>query len=649
MKRTKLLKSEPCAAPKKSSKDDVIAVSQIVEADGEQAAEISLFYMGKLKARYFADQETHYAWVDGKWNTQKIDNVARLCKGMEPQTSYYCWMGSEMNWDSKEDKERVYDFLDTYSLEAYEQGVSEQKRQTAHERKIERINKMMAKISCVPDEVDEWLDQTIFPGNILFVKKGKKRTAYTCTACGCSSWKKKGWKHGEQTNCPKCGQPVTANSRQQEKTRTAPIVILQQYGREWVERQFKAVCRWTATQKDIQLYEQCRAIIPKGECWGKVWYGLHPEADEFEQDFWDKNRGNKKFLSSYLYPGNLQEILPCGNLERSGLDILAKKGVKMNINKFITTFHTRPYVEYLIKAGLYRMTADIIDEYGWWEDPHAINTHGKNLQETLQLDGNRVNRMKQINGGLQALAWLQYEQDKGIKISQESMEFIQRKSVGYSDCEDILAELKSVNRMVNYMKKQRIAPSKLATTWRDYLRMARDEGMDTADDIVRLPKDLKARHDQLVEQINARRDAEKLEKEKEKYQKMDAQIAKNIPAAAKYFWENDKYMIIPAGNCEELVEEGRTLHHCVGSSTIYMDKMAKGTSWILFLRKKENLEKAYYTIEISMKDDRIMQYYSEFDRQPDKEIISKLLEKFRQSVKRGQKQVRIQVPAAAIA
>ncbi|WP_418895646.1 PcfJ domain-containing protein [Romboutsia ilealis] len=47
--------------------------------------------------------------------------------------------------------------------------------------------------------------------------------------------------------------------------------------------------------------------------------------------------------------------------------------------------------------------------------------------------------------------------------------------------------------------------------------MAKDERYDTTDDIVRLPKDLKIRHDQLVEIRNARRDAEQMEKEKEKY------------------------------------------------------------------------------------------------------------------------------------
>ena len=95
--------------------------------------------------------------------------------------------------------------------------------------------------------------------------------------------------------------------------------------------------------------------------------------------------------------------------------------------------------------------------------------------------------------------------------------------------------------------------------------------------------------------------------------------------------------------------ECRALHHCVGRDDHYMKKMAAGISWILFLRKKEDLEKAYYTVEIDMKDDRVLQYYSEFDRKPDKEIISKVLDKFKWSIKRERQQMRIQVPVATIA
>ena len=43
MKRTKLLKTQPCEAPRISSEEDVICASQIVEADGEKALRFRCF------------------------------------------------------------------------------------------------------------------------------------------------------------------------------------------------------------------------------------------------------------------------------------------------------------------------------------------------------------------------------------------------------------------------------------------------------------------------------------------------------------------------------------------------------------------------------------------------------------------------------
>lgn len=501
----------------------------------------------------------------------------------------------------------------------------------------------MATIPCIPDGVETWLNKEIFPGNYLFFRKGK-RTEYTCTACGAKSWKKKPWKHGKIATCPKCGAQVKTYSRRNEIMKREPIVILQPHGEEWLERQCVAECRWNGEGKEIELYEEIRAIIKKGEHYGTLYYGTRRFADEFEQDWWDKNGANKRFVSSYLYPDNLSEVLPYGGLERSALDVIAREKVKLNINHFILRHDDRPWLEYLIKAGLFQLTADITNDY--YGTPESICPYGCSLQGALQLDGNRVNRLKQLNGGINTLEWLQYEEESEfdghrIKISQETLEYLNTKKVDKRNCEEILQELGSVNRMVNYMKKQKISANNLVRTWRDYLRMARQEEMDTTDDIVRLPKDLKARHDQLVERINARRDKERMIKEKEKYERLNARIEKRLPEVKRYFWEDDNYMIIPAGKCEELIEEGRTLHHCVGANDIYMSAMAEGRSWILFLRRKSELDKPYYTIEINMHTDKILQYYSEYDRQPDKEVVKKVLDKFKQSLKK----TRVRVPA----
>lgn len=468
----------------------------------------------------------------------------------------------------------------------------------------------------------------VFPGHILFSKKESKGTAYTCTACKGSGTVKEKWKHKESVHCPKCNQVAFANNRQKQKVEHAPVVILQKCNDKWVERQFKAVCRWSKEGKKIELFEQCRALIPIGKTHGKVYYGILNDADEFEQDFWDKNPAGKRFSPSYLYPGNLKEVLPCGSLERSGMDILADKGKKFYVNRYITCFHARQYWEYLAKSELYELVTEICNGY-WWGEVSMLSTKAKNLKELLRLDGNRVNRMKQIDGGVNELEWLQYEQEQGIKISKESLEWLSKKKMTLSECKEILNNLGSVNKMVNYLKKQRVAPSKAITTWRDYLQMALLEGYDTQDSVVRFPKDLKLRHDQLVERRNAKKEKERLNK----YAELDKQIQKRLPKVKGYFYEDDTYMIIPAGKCEELMKEGRELHHCVGASDIYMKKMAAGETWILFLRKKSDLEKAYYTVEINLKTDKIIQFYSEFDRQPDKKAIEKLLNKYTKRLK----------------
>lgn len=639
MKRTALLRDvPPCAVPDGIS-EDVLAVSQIVEHDGKSILNIDLFYDGVLRGRYFADikEKCHNANVDGKWYRCSLNNVARVCKGKETLKRYDYYFDEDWKYASNADADRAWEYLGN-RIDTFEYKINQVKYERAYQRKRQRIDSIMNAIPCIPDGVEAWLDEEIFPGDYLFFKRDK-RTGYTCTACRAKSWRKKPWKHGEMTTCPKCGAEVKAYSRRNEIMKREPVVILQPHGEGWLERQCLAECRWSSAGKEIKIYEEIRVIIGKSKCYGTEYYGTRRFADETEQDWWDRNGGNKRFAPSYLYPDNLQEALPCGGLEHSGLDVIAKEKVKLNINRFILRYNDQPWLEYLIKAGLYRLAADIANSY---YVPELICPYGSSPKGTLQLDGNRVNRLKQLNGGLNTLGWLQYEEEsefdgRRIKISQESLEYLDAKKVRLEDCRMILQELGSVNRMANYLKKQKESPRTVVQTWRDYLRMARQEGMDTADDIVRLPKDLKARHDQLVERINARRDEERRMKEKEKYAHLDAQIRERLPDVKRYFWEDDTYMIVPAGRCEELVEEGRALHHCVGANDFYMRAMAEGQSWILFLRKKSELDKPYYTIEIDMYTDEIKQYYSAYDRQPDKEVIRKVLDKFRRSLRKTQR------------
>ena len=65
---------------------------------------------------------------------------------------------------------------------------------------------------------------------------------------------------------------------------------------------------------------------------------------------------------------------------------------------------------------------------------------------------------------------------------------------------------------------------------------------------------------------------------------------------------------------QSVVQEGASLNHCVAS---YVDGMVNEEYAILFLRKKEDLEKSLVTLQV--RDGRVVQARGQSNRAPTKE------------------------------
>lgn len=108
--------------------------------------------------------------------------------------------------------------------------------------------------------------------------------------------------------------------------------------------------------------------------------------------------------------------------------------------------------------------------------------------------------------------------------------------------------------------------------------------VDSYSDVVRL-------HDGITNLYNAMRteilDANNKEKE-EKMKKLDEKRKKVFET------EDNEFLIRLPIKLSEIVEEGSKLSHCVGG---YTDRHASGSTTILFLRKKSEADKPFYTIE----------------------------------------------------
>ncbi len=127
----------------------------------------------------------------------------------------------------------------------------------------------------------------------------------------------------------------------------------------------------------------------------------------------------------------------------------------------------------------------------------------------------------------------------------------------------------------------------------DYLTVMKDLGVavDTRNTIC--PKDLTKAHDDAVKLLNEKN----IELEERGYEKRLGQI-KSLE------FQVDHYCFVVPKKINDLVTEGKALHHCVGSSG-YVKDHKSGKTTIIFVRKEDDPGKPFFTLEY--RDNRIIQ------------------------------------------
>ena len=556
-----------------------------------------------------------------KWSRAKLENL-RL------RDSNYRDTYSRMIWTSDEDEDAVRRYLnETGDVVS---AIGAWQTNAMHRKEIQQIDRVMDQITETPADFGRWVREEAFWKKQYIFYSAQEGKVY-CSACKQTIKTKMRSVHNKHITCPACGRKVMAKSWKKQKSlmddQTAALI--QRIPEGLIVRIF--FCRkhheiennWKEkvyiSETDRQLYSLNMNLMRDYE------YANFKRTGKLR---WCRSRYAYQAASTAVYPGNIREVREGTKIADTEIETMLKreKGEKVEIRNLLNPGNI---TKYLIRAGLTKLAIEDMSRACL-----IINEQGKSAGEALGINGDRINRLKEMNGGKITLEWLQYEQETGIKIQQRTLERLEDKRISKRDLDTALQCGITPERALNYIEKQTRTQSDTMTEWRDYLKMAREEHLDVHDDIVRMPKELHRRHNELVELRNKKEDEKKLKE----YRKYDRQIRKRLEAVKIYLWEDKNYMIVPAAKCEELMREGRALHHCVGASDTYMKRMAAGTSWILFLRRKEHPEEPYYTIEINMKNDGILQWYSEYDRKPDRGKIEKVLKKFKEGVKRKRAQ-----------
>ena len=182
-----------------------------------------------------------------------------------------------------------------------------------------------------------------------------------------------------------------------------------------------------------------------------------------------------------------------------------------------------------------------------------------------------------------------------------------------------------------------------ATTYADYLHMRESLGYDLNNTVYQHPQNLAEEHMKMLMQADKEKEDKHLGEVAEKYPNIRHDYKK---LRKKYFYEDDRYIIRPARSAEEIVMEGRLLHHCVGGNT-YLAKHNTGKTYILMLRFKEEPDVPYITVEIDAKNPRILQWYGDKDKKPDKKNMQSWLNTWLMKLKTGTLTETIQSAAIA--
>lgn len=599
------------------------------------------------------EQDEHVTLTqEGKWRKGKINSL---------EVDGRTWEVTQKEWSSQGDRKLVNNFFNTGENKNVYQavlqwqsdlGVRALKKRWASE--IEQIDAVMSEVPEEPKNLKEWISSHVFDESVFYYKN-KKRVIGYCTHC--KSWvDMQQVSHGEKGKCPRCRAVVTWRSWRKQKTVEDEqwVGVLQRLQDEsgYILREYRCRIKWRLENDwenpELNIWEVYRTRLGK----------TLNEEEQYEWAEWKYTGINRwchpvshgyqgaytRFGKARMYTANMRKELKNEQFARVNVAKIMDYGRSYKDPAYILKrLYRYPYIEYLQKAGLHRLTREIMEAK---EYSSCFDSEKKKINEALKLDKQRYNKLKEWNGGSNTLYLLQLEQSFGGRITKEISEWAEKEK-GVMGLETLCRRTGlNVVQQLNYIKKQmELMHKDLHNTeniYADYLNMAEDRGMDIKDDIVCRQKNMREYHDRYAEEKNAENNRKRDKEVNRKF----AQIAQQYAQNTEHFALEDKnLMIVVPRRASDITAEGRKQHHCVGASDIYMKKMNEGKTYIVFLRDKKNPKTPYYTIEVGWDGD-VKQWYAAYDRKPDEEKIKKVLECWKKQIKERCKKEQVQIRAA---
>lgn len=580
--------------------------------------EIAIFTWGRIVSgeneptyRVFLHDGKYDTWETEaeKWRTANIEHLWDFREKSEEEKAAY-----GTYWYKEHDRKLIVDFTGSEKQDI-NSAVLEWQQYEKHRGETKVIDAAMSLIPDIPKDFEKWAFTDAVP-QYMYYEYGKR--IGLCTCCGKHHELKEQPKYGKEGTCPGCKRKVQYRTYKKKGR-----IHDWEYAALIQKIQGGYVLRFFALNQLIEqgtrsyggMSEKIR--ITYNEQWNRqAIYSYHRYKTTNKirwcngYEYLSAYGGRKEEERCRLYPRNLRKILKGSKLEYSGMPEFARTGIEFYQQDFINKAKEYTGIEKLIKAEFYNLTNSCIS-YG---SRAPIDLYQKRVKKVLGLTGEYYNLIRDKDP-----TWREYEvteqcQDVGIRATWEQIQKMSQYARNFA----IYMRHSTPHKMLKYIEGLKsegpyAMRNQEVNDYHDYLQLAAGLGYNLDDDWILYPKNLKERHDQLTEEQNER----KAELEKESDDKKDRKLKRTIKRKGwtRYEMETEQLLIRLPKCAHEIRKEGNAQHHCVAT---YMDRMVAGETCILFIRKKEEPDKSYYTVEV--RDDEVIQVRGKYNVAPSEDV-----------------------------
>ncbi len=418
----------------------------------------------------------------------------------------------------------------------------------------------------LPNDFNKFVDKISKKHNFII----KYKEFYHC--CNCDYDFKSSKKINEKEKCPFCKNTYIVKSTKIKKHEFDDhIGLLAKYQDKYIIRFFEIKTYFNNQKVYTDVCEYARKIYNDNFVEiheivnDHLFSGIGVMAIRHDRNLYAENW---RFLTSYwkeisdsviVYPNNLKTLFKGTKWQYSQLWLLARKINYLDISFLLRNY--RSSIELLIKLGFYNLALC----------PKTFDKKG-NFKDRFGVDKEFASFIRKHNLNVDELEVLKYIQKRDIAMIREFS------SSGYlSDFKEYKIDLYKLKKNTNYCDRNH-------HEYIDYLRFAKKLRYDLSNKKYLYPANIKSEHDRLLKLINFQKNKALNKIIKVRYK----DLKKNI-------YKNKEYIIFPAKNVDEMIDESSQQNNCVQD---YAERYAEGKCDIYFMRYENSQDKSLVTVEV---------------------------------------------------